>query len=73
MSNNIFLAIKMLPSLNFDEKDPKTILLGQIFKIIDSEKTKNIFNRNGVKQRKMMVNALKYFLQQYILIISSLT
>ncbi len=63
----------MLPSLNFDEKYPKTIFLGQIFKIIDSEKTKNIFNRNGVKQRKMMVNALKYFLQQYILIISSLT
>ncbi len=51
----------MLPSLNFDENDPKTILLGQIFKIIDSEKTKNIFNRNGVKQRKMMVICIKIF------------
>ena len=51
----------MLPSLNFDENDPKTILLGQIFKIIDSEKTKNIFNRNGVKQRKMMVICIKVF------------
>ena len=30
----------MLPSLNYDSKDPKFILLGKIFKIIDSKNLK---------------------------------
>ena len=33
----------MLPSLNFDENDPKTILLDKIFKIIDSKKKQEIY------------------------------
>ena len=51
----------MLPSLNYDEKDPKFILLGKIFKIIDSKKTRDMLNRNGIRQRQMMINCIKIF------------
>ena len=42
----------MLPSLNYDSRDPKFNLLGKIFKIIDSKKFKDTCNRKGIKNRK---------------------
>ena len=49
----------MLPSLNYDSRDPKFNLLGKIFKIIDSNKFKDTCNRKGIKNRQMMVNSIK--------------
>ena len=49
----------MLPSLNYDSKDPKYILLSEIFNIIDSKKARNILSRNGVNNRQMMVYSIK--------------
>lgn len=49
----------MLPSLNYDSKDPKYTLLGKIFKIIDSKKARNILSRNGITNRQMMVYSIK--------------
>ena len=43
--------IKMLPSLNYDPKDPKFNLLDKIFKIIDSKKFKDTCSRKGIKNR----------------------
>jgi len=34
----IYLVIKLIPSLNYDSKDPNYTLLSVIFKIIDSKK-----------------------------------
>ena len=51
----------MNPSLNYDSNDPKFILLGKIFKIIDSKKTRDVLSRNGITQRQMMVNCIKIF------------
>ena len=45
----------MLPSLNYDSKDPKYTLLAEIFNIIDSKKARNILSRNGVNNRQMIV------------------
>ena len=56
----------MLPSLNYDSRDPKFILLGKIFKIIDSKKFKNTCNRKGIKNRQMMVISIKIlFMSMY--------
>ena len=41
----------MKPGLNYGKHDPKFILLGKVFKFIENEKIKDIFNRNGVKNR----------------------
>ena len=41
----------MQPGLNYDKHDPKFILLGKVFKFIENEKIKDIFNRYGVKNR----------------------
>lgn len=49
----------MLPSLNYDSKDPKYTLLNEIFNIIDSKKARDILSRNGIKNRQMMVNSIK--------------
>ena len=49
----------MLPSLNYDSKDPKYTLLAEIFNIIDSKKARNILSRNGVNNRQMMVYSIK--------------
>ena len=62
----------MLPSLNYDSKDPKYTLLAEIFNIIDSKKARNILSRNGVNNRQMMVYSIKYFLWPCILIIMCL-
>ena len=49
----------MLPSLNYDSKDPKFTLLNKIFKIIDSKKFKDTCNRKGITNRQMMVDSIK--------------
>ena len=49
----------MLPSLNYDSNDPKFTLLSKIFKIIGSKKVLNIYNRNGITNRKMMDLSIK--------------
>lgn len=54
----------MLPGLNYDEKDPRFILLGKVFKFVENEKAKDIFNRNGVKNRSMFLICLKIFFMQ---------
>ena len=56
----------MLPSLNYDSKDPKYTLLGKIFKIIDSKKFKDTCNRKGINNRQMMVDSIKIlFMSMY--------
>ena len=56
----------MLPSLNYDSRDPKFNLLGKIFKIIDSKKFKDTCNRKGIKNRQMMVISIKIlFMSMY--------
>ena len=50
-----------LPGLNYDKHDPKFILLGKVFKFIENEKIKDIFNRNGIKNRNTFVIYLKIF------------
>ena len=56
----------MLPSLNYDSKDPKFNLLGEIFKIIDSKKFKDTCNRKGITNRQMMVDSIKIlFMSMY--------
>ena len=52
----------MLPSLNYDSKDPKYTLLSKIFKIIDSKKFRDTCSRKGVTNRQMMIDSLKILL-----------
>ena len=49
----------MLPSLNYDSKDPKYTLLSKIFKIIDSKKFRDTCSRKGIKNRQMMIDSIK--------------
>ena len=49
----------MLPSLNYDSKDPKFNLLGKIFKIIEPKKFKDTCNRNGITNHQMRVDSIK--------------
>ena len=62
----------MQPGLNYDKHDPRFILLGKVFKFIENEKVKDIYNRNGIKNRSKFVIYLKYFLCTYFLIIEFL-
>lgn len=56
----------MLPSLNYDSRDPKFNLLGKIFKIIDSKKFKDTCNRKGITNRHKMVDSIKIlFMSMY--------
>ena len=56
----------MLPSLNYDPKNPKFNLLGKIFKIIDSKKFKDTCNRKWINNRQMMVDFIKIlFMSMY--------
>lgn len=59
----------MLSGLNYDEKDPKFILLGNVFKYIENKKSKDIYNGNGIKNRLLFVKCLKIFLCTYIFVI----
>ena len=49
----------MLPGLNYYSNGPKLILLGKIFKIIDSKNFRDICGRNGIINREMMVKSIK--------------
>ena len=49
----------MLPSLNYDSKDPKYSLLSKIFKIIDYKKFRDTCSRKGMKNRQMMIDSIK--------------
>ena len=49
----------MLPSLNYDSKDPKYSSLSEIFKIIDSKKFRDTCSRNSIKNRQMMIDSVK--------------
>ena len=51
----------MQPGLNYDKQDPRFILLGKVFKFIENEKVKDIYNRNGIKNRAKFVIYLKIF------------
>jgi len=62
----------MQPGLNYDKHDPRFILLGKVFKFIENEKVKDIYNRNGIKNRSKFVIYLKIFLCTYFLIIGFL-
>ena len=49
----------MLPSLNYDSKDPKYNLLDEIFNIIDSKKARNVLSRKSINNRQMIVYSIK--------------
>ena len=51
----------MQPGLNYDKHDPRFILLGKVFKFIENKKVKDIYNRNGIKNRAKFVIYLKIF------------
>lgn len=56
----------MLPSLNYDSKDPKYTLLSKIFKIIDSKKFRDTCSRKGITNRQMMIVSIKIlFISMY--------
>ena len=45
--------------LNYSKEDPNYILLGKIFKIIGSRKSRTIIASKGVKQINMMILSIK--------------
>ena len=49
----------MFINLNFSKKDSKFILLGKVFKHIDSKKAQKIYSRNGIKNTKLMSISIK--------------
>lgn len=51
----------MQPGLNYEKHDHRFILLGKVFKFIENEKVKDIYNRNGIKNRSKFVIYLKIF------------
>ena len=51
-----------MPSLNYDPKDPKFILLGKIFDFTDSKKSLNCLSRAGVKNRVKVMFCIKTLL-----------
>jgi hypothetical protein len=59
MLTYIYLAIKMKHHLNYSKEDPNYILLGKIFKIIGSRKSKQIMGSKGVKNVNMMILSIK--------------
>ena len=52
---------KLQPGLNYDKHDPKFILLGKVFKFIENEKIKDIYNHYGITKRSTFVIYLKIF------------
>jgi len=59
MLSYIFLVIKVKHHLNYSKEDPNYILLGKIFKIIGSRKSKTIMASKGVKNISMMILSIK--------------
>ena len=52
---------KLQPGLNYDKHDPKFILLRKVFKFIENEKIKDIYNHYGITKRSTFVIYLKIF------------
>ena len=52
---------KLQSGLNYDKHDPKFILLGKVFKFIENEKIKDIYNHYGITKRSTFVIYLKIF------------
>jgi len=50
MFTYFYLGEKMKHHLNYSKEDPNYILLGKIFKIIGSRKSKTIMSSKGVKK-----------------------
>ena len=59
----------MLPGLNYDDEDEKFIILGNVFQIIDSKKSKNVLSRMGFKNRGMCIICIKIFFYVIIFLI----
>jgi hypothetical protein len=59
MLTYIYLENKMKHHLNYSKEDPNYILLGKIFKIIGSRKSKTIMGSKGVKNVNMMILSIK--------------
>ena len=53
--------IRLQPGLNYNNKDKKFILLGNVFKCIESKKTKDRLNRTGFKLGSKAVKYMKIF------------
>ena len=51
----------MKPELIFSRRSKKFKLLGDVFINIDSQKNRNIFSQNGVKNIEMMITCIKIF------------
>jgi hypothetical protein len=59
MLTYIYLENKMKHHLNYSKEDPNYRLLGKIFKIIGSRKSKTIITSKGVKNVNMMILSVK--------------
>jgi len=59
MLTYIYLENKMKHHLNYSKEDPNYMLLGKIFKIIGSRKSKTIMGSKGVKNVNMMILSIK--------------
>jgi sulfite exporter TauE/SafE len=59
MLTYIYLENKMKHHLNYSKEDPNYILLGKIFKIIGSRKSKTIVDSKRVKNVNMMILSVK--------------
>jgi len=59
MLTYIYLANKMKHHLNYSKEDPNYILLGKIFKIIGSRKSKTIMGSKGITNVNMMILSIK--------------
>jgi hypothetical protein len=59
MLTYIYLENKMKHHLNYSKEDPNYILLGKIFKIIGSRKSKTIMGSKGVKNVNMVILSVK--------------
>ena len=59
MLTYIYLAIKMKHHLNYSKEDPNYMLLGKIFKIIGSRKSKTIMGSKGITNVNMMILSIK--------------
>ena len=53
------MAILLLPSLNYDEKDPKFHLLGKIFDFMNKKRTLNYLSRAGIKNSSKVLLSIK--------------
>ena len=53
------MVILLLPSLNYDEKDPKFQLLGKIFDFMNKKRTLDYLSRAGIKNRSKVLLSIK--------------